>query len=401
MQSFDSAEIQARHRRLQELMKASGSNLDAIIVLNTADLYYLSATVQTAHLLITPGEEPRLLVRKVLERAREDSPLGHIEPLASMKELPKQVAELCGPPPWRIGMELDVLPTASFGFYSRLLGEEAEIVDASGLLLENRASKSEYEIEELRRAARAQRLVFEAVPEFLSHDGISTYELQNQLDCRARTHGHCGVIRLRGMNIGTGIGIVTSGPEGALPNHSHFPIGGRGPHVCVSQGGSRSPIEADTPIIVDYLMSLSGYHSDCTRMAVRGTMPDGAVEIYEKTRELLRFSEETIRAGSIPSKIYEEMVALANEKGIGDNFMGPGGLAVKFTGHSVGLEVNESPVLAPRFDEPLAEGNTLAIEPKYTHPDWGVIGVENTYAVRNDRLENLTEISEDIISVAG
>ncbi|MCH2582411.1 MAG: aminopeptidase P family N-terminal domain-containing protein, partial [Planctomycetes bacterium] len=73
MQSFDSAEIQARHRRLQELMKISGANLDAIIVLNTADLYYLSGTVQTAHLLITPGEEPRLLVRKVLERARDDS----------------------------------------------------------------------------------------------------------------------------------------------------------------------------------------------------------------------------------------------------------------------------------------------------------------------------------------
>ncbi|MEE3198874.1 MAG: M24 family metallopeptidase [Planctomycetota bacterium] len=401
MQSFDPAEIQARHQRLQELMKASAADLDAVIVLNTADLYYLSASVQTAHLLITPGQDPRLLVRKVLERAREDSPLEHIEPLTSIKLLPERITELCGPPPWRIGMELDVVPAATFAFYSKLLGENTEIVDASGLLLKNRASKSDYEIEELRRAAGAQRLVFEAVPEFLSREGISTYELQNQLDCRARSLGHCGVIRLRGMNIGTGIGIVTSGAEGALPNHSHFPIGGRGPHVCVSQGGSPSPIEADTPIIVDYLMSLGGYHSDCTRMAVRGTMPDGAVEIYEKTRELLRFSEETIRAGSIPSKIYEEMVALARDKGIGDNFMGPGSLAVKFTGHSVGLEVNEAPVLAPRFDEPLVEGNTLAIEPKYTHPDWGVIGVENTYAVRKDRLENLTEIPEDIISVAG
>jgi Xaa-Pro aminopeptidase len=64
----------------------------------------------------------------------------------------------------------------------------------------------------------------------------------------------------------------------------------------------------------------------------------------------------------------------------------------------VGLAVNELPVLAPRFDEPLVEGNTLAIEPKYTHPDWGVIGVENTYAVHADRLENLTDIPEGIIT---
>ena len=57
-------------------------------------------------------------------------------------------------------------------------------------------------------------------------------------------------------------------------------------------------------------------------------------------------------------------------------------------------------MLAPRFDEPLEEGCTLAIEPKYTHPSWGVIGVENTYAVRADRLENLTELPEDIIAAA-
>ena len=133
MQSFDSAEIQARHQRLQELMTASSSNLDAIIVLNTADLYYLSGTVQTAHLLITVGNEPRLLVRKVLERAREDSPLEHIEPLASMKGLPDEIASLLGPPPWRIGMELDVLPAATYTFYSKLLGEGTEILDASRL----------------------------------------------------------------------------------------------------------------------------------------------------------------------------------------------------------------------------------------------------------------------------
>jgi len=398
MKPFDSVEIQTRHQRLQDLMKASGSNLDAMIVLNTADLYYLSGTVQTAHLLVTPTEEPRLLVRKVLERARGDSPLKHIEPLESMKTLPERLASLCGPPPWKIGMELDVLPAATYAFYSKLLGGGTEILDASRLLMANRAAKSDYEIGELKRAAEAQRLLFESVPELLGREGISSCELQNQLDCRARTLGHCGIIRLRGMNIGTGIGTVTSGPDGALPNHSLFPIGGKGPHTCVSQGGSRGPIEANTPVIVDYLMSLSGYHSDCTRMAVRGTMPGGAIEIYEKTREMLRFCEETIRVGSIPSRIYEELIALAEEKGLGDNFMGPGELAVKFVGHSVGLEVNELPVLAPRFDEPLVEGNTLAIEPKYTHPDWGVIGVENTYAVHADRLENLTDIPEGIIT---
>ena len=58
MKPFDSVEIQTRHQRLQDMMKASGSNLDAMIVLNTADLYYLSGTVQTAHLLETFQRAP-------------------------------------------------------------------------------------------------------------------------------------------------------------------------------------------------------------------------------------------------------------------------------------------------------------------------------------------------------
>ena len=64
MQSFDSAEIQARHQRLQELMTASSSKLDAIIVLNTADLYHLSGTVQPAQ----PAPCRHLLVRRAPPR---------------------------------------------------------------------------------------------------------------------------------------------------------------------------------------------------------------------------------------------------------------------------------------------------------------------------------------------
>jgi len=70
---------------------------------------------------------------------------------------------------------------------------------------------------------------------------------------------------------------------------------------------------------------------------------------------------------------------------------------VPFVGHSVGLEVNETPILAPRFDEPLVEGVVLAVEPKYTDPKFGVVGVENTYVVRSNGLENLTLLGEDVI----
>jgi len=297
-------------------------------------------------------------------------------------------------------MELDVLPANTLRMYQRVLGADAEIVDASRALLACREVKSELEVEELRAGGRVHKELFACLPE-LFESAVSSYELQNRLDSRARSLGHCGVIRLRGLNVETGIGIVVSGEEGAIPSHSIFPIGGPGPSPWVAAGGSARPIAKNAPIIADYLISLGGYHADCTRMAVHGELPDGAAEILARMQEELRYCESVVRAGSIPSRIYEDVVGRVRDAGLGDGFMGPGDLAVKFIGHSVGLQVNETPVLAPRFDAPLEVGNTLAIEPKYTHPRFGVIGVENTYVVREDGLENLSCGPDDGVVIEG
>jgi Xaa-Pro dipeptidase len=61
--------------------------------------------------------------------------------------------------------------------------------------------------------------------------------------------------------------------------------------------------------------------------------------------------------------------------------MGLGGNKVHFLGHGVGLVVDEPPVLAERFDEPLEEGMTIAVEPKIGLPGLGMVGLENTFEV--------------------
>jgi len=400
MTTVPRTETEQRVARVQARMAAANPAIDALILVQTADLYYLSGTAQTAHLIVPATGEPRLLVRKILDRAQEDSPLADIRPLGSMKDLAGHLDELCGTGTKRVGLELDVLPVNTLRFYEKILGSGVETVDGSPAVLACRAVKSEYEIDQLREAGRVHSKICEAIVEELSSGAeLSTYQLGARLDLRARELGHCGVIRMRGLNVEAGIGTVVSGEDGAIPSHSVFPIGGRGPHPYAPLAGSHAPIENDVPIISDYLINLTGYHSDCTRMAVRGTFPDEAAEILAVMQSLLRHCESTVRAGVIPSAVYQDVVERATEAGLGENFMGPGKLGVSFIGHSVGLEVNETPVLAPRFDEPLEVGNTIAIEPKYTHARFGVIGLENTYAVREDGLELLTEASEDVVVV--
>jgi len=55
--------------------------------------------------------------------------------------------------------------------------------------------------------------------------------------------------------------------------------------------------------------------------------------------------------------------------------------------------------LARGFDQPLEEGMVIAVEPKFTFPGRGVIGIENTYVVTADGLKSLTTTSEEIVRV--
>ena len=61
--------------------------------------------------------------------------------------------------------------------------------------------------------------------------------------------------------------------------------------------------------------------------------------------------------------------------------MGFGSRRANFLGHGVGLQIDESPVIAEGFDEPLVAGMTLALEPKKGVAGVGMVGTENTFVV--------------------
>jgi hypothetical protein len=61
----------------------------------------------------------------------------------------------------------------------------------------------------------------------------------------------------------------------------------------------------------------------------------------------------------------------------------------RFLGHSVGLQLDEAPVVAKGFDRPMPIGGTMAIEPKVVHPE-GCIGSEDTWTRDEDGLRPLT-----------
>ena len=80
---------------------------------------------------------------------------------------------------------------------------------------------------------------------------------------------------------------------------------------------------------------------------------------------------------------------LASELGYEENLMGMKPDQTRFLGHGVGLELDESPVIANGFDRSLIEGGTIAIEPKVVYQE-GSIGTEDTWLMTDSGMEPIT-----------
>ncbi|MDQ4019694.1 MAG: aminopeptidase P family N-terminal domain-containing protein, partial [Actinomycetota bacterium] len=285
-------EIEARIGRLQAALRAD--ELAGALVVQETDLVYLAGTGQSAHLVVPAEGEPALYVRKTLERAREESPLAHVEPLASLRDLAGMLAAT-GLEGGRLGLELDVLPASLYLQYARrLLG--FELADCSAVLRRVRSVKSTWELEQIRRAAA----MLAHVPEWAqrhAREGMTELELAAELERELRRAGHQGPIRFRAFNNELFYGSVLAGPSAAVPGSTETPIVGPGINVAVSKGASRRPIGRGEPIIVDLAGAWEGYLADQTRTFSLGPVAGGWRELHDAAVAILRGVAAEARPG--------------------------------------------------------------------------------------------------------
>ena len=369
------------------------------MILQSADLFYFSGTVQQSHLYLPADGEPLLMVRKSLDRARRESQLdpGRIVPLRSPRQLPDLLAAHKLRPPGRLGLELDVMPVNTFRYYESVF-DGVELHDCSALIRELRAVKSEYEVGLIRRAADASQALYRAIPELLV-EGISELELAGRVEAVARAHGHQGIIRMRAWNNEIFYGHLMAGESAAVPSYMDSPTGGPGANPSIAQGASARPIRAGEPLLVDYLFSPDGYVVDQTRVFAIGGLPADLLRAHEAMLAVQAALMAAARPGVTGDALWELAAGVAAEHGLAEHFMGYGDDRVRFVGHGVGLELDELPVLAARQTQSLAAGMVVALEPKAIFPGRGVMGVENTHLVTPAGLERLTMLPDEIVVV--
>jgi Xaa-Pro dipeptidase len=387
-------ETSRRLAALQDVLAARG--LDAALLVQNADLYYFSGTVQRSFLYVPAAGEATLFVRKLAERARLETPLTGIVELASPRDLPGLVAQIYGALPRRVGLELDVLPVAEYRRLEKLL-PEAGFEDVGRDIVRQRAVKSAWEVERIRAAAALTVAVCELIPGIL-HEGLTEAEFAGLVEAEARRLGHEGIIRMRGFNQEMFYGQLLTGVSGSAASYLDTPLAGTGLSPAVAQGVSFRTMSRGDHVVFDFVSVREGYIADFTRIFALGELPGEMRRAYEAALRIEAAVVAAARPGVTCRTLYEVALAAAAADGLAAFFMGHGAGQVRFIGHGVGLELDELPVLTTS-DLELAEGMVFALEPKFVLPGLGAIGVENTWLVTASGLALITDAPEHIRQV--
>ncbi len=377
-------EVRSRVRRLQERMEAEG--LEAALVGQNVDRYYLSGSMQGGWVVVPCRGEPVFLVRRDRGRARAESRIP-VRDLPSLRDLASGVEEALGGFPSPLGLELDVLPVAQFQRIKGLF-PGVEIRNVSPLIQAVRSVKSPWELAAVGEAARVVAEAVEVVPEVL-RPGITELELAARVEYELRRRGHGGFLRMRGFNQEIFYGHVMAGPAAAEPSFLDAPTGGRGQGPALPQGSSRRPIGPGEPVVVDLVGNHGGYLCDQTRVFSIGPLPAELRRAFDEARRIEDAVAAEARPGVEAGRLFDLAREVADRSPFGPHFLGYPD-PVQFVGHGIGLEVDEPPFLARGSRTRLEEGMVFALEPKFVFPGAGVVGIENTYRVVRNGVERIT-----------
>ena len=375
-----------------DLVKSALTNagLESMLVHDPVDLYWLTGGRQNGVLWVGNNEsnvESVFWVRQSLERAfweagENDAPF-ELANHPRTKELDDALKQRgCSTTP---AMQHARMPHSQISFLENLIGKSE---DCTSILWELRETKSDWEIEQMRTSGEINRWMFEAILDE-GGEGISEIELAAAADSVSRAAGFGGHIMMRKWPMNCDRVVIAAGHSGAVPSYFDSAVGGVGPHPFASLGAGFHRIKVGEPVLVDIVHCHRGYVSDCTRMFSVGPLDSEWVERLDKMVEVRDCVVTSLARGDTCEVAYDAGMKIVREHGEQNHLMGMPPNQSRFLGHSIGLHLDETPVVARGFPRPLPIGGTMAIEPKVVYPN-GVIGLEDSWVRTENGMECMT-----------
>ena len=394
-QRTPASELRDRMERFRLRMHAENPSWEFAAIFGRTNQFYFTGTMQDAVLLVPRDGEGVLWVRRSYERALDESHFPDIRPMKSFRD----AAAGMGACPETVHLETEVVPLALLERFRKYFPFTATgSLDAQAAKV--RSVKSAYELAIMERAGRIHRHVLEDCVPGLLREGMSEAELGGEVFARMVREGHHGIARFGMFGTEMVLGQLGFGENSLYPTGFDGPGGCRGAAPGAPVLGSHDRrLKSGDLVFVDCACGVQGYHTDKTVTYVyKGSLPDEAIEAHHRCVEVQDETASMLRPGMVPAEIYETILS-GLDPGFRENFMGFGDRRVQFLGHGVGLTVDEVPVIARGFDEPLEEGMVIALEPKKGIAGVGMVGIENTFVVTRGGGRCITGTNPGLIPV--
>ncbi len=247
---------------------------------------------------------------------------------------------------------MDASAIKKMGFMIDRMFPDCNFVPAEHIIQLCRRRKTAKEVESLKKASAVADRVMEKVFRNIA-TGMTEVEMARRIDAW---------LNEAGINKTYFRTIVASGPNSGDPTH---------------KSGTRVLADGDV-IIVDYGGPLAGYNCDLTRTLILGKQaPDELVKVYQTVLQAFETAFTTVKPGVMAKTIDLAARKVIGKAGFGKYFPHP-------TGHGIGLDGHEDPVISAASHMILEPGMVISLEPGIYLP--GNFGV---------RLEDIIVLTEN------
>ncbi|SDT86584.1 M24 family metallopeptidase [Desulfobacula phenolica] len=370
-------EIKNRIYTLKQKME--NNNIEAVFLTHKPDICYFSGTSQDCYLYINIDHDPVLFVKRYLPRARKESCIKNIFQIPSITHIPEKIINLHSNLPKTCGLTFDVVPVRDFYFYQKLFTSTC-FIDCTPVVNDCKQIKSDHEIKQMKTAAKLSEKTFSYIQENI-RPGISEMEFCGIYETFARKFGHSGTLLTRHYRAEGFPFHLLSGKNGGVAGAVDTPCCGIGTSISHPFGAGAKIIERNEPILIDFGTILNGYHMDETRMFVLGDMDQKAMDASKAALEILYTLLSQMKPGVTMGDIFEKAIKSAKNLGYEEQFLGLPGIKSNFIGHSIGMELVESPIISKGNKDILKPGMVFAVEPKFIFKNEFAAGIESVIQI--------------------
>lgn len=355
--------------RIGKLQSRLPEGVDGAIISSEISRRYMTGFPASDGFLVVSREKSVFTTdSRYTEAAANQITNSEVRGFKKLGETMKEIAEELGIKKALIESERVTLSEAAR--YEKLF-DTIELVKTSQLddiLNEMRVSKSEYEIEKIKEAQKITEDSLEYVLKNVLREGVTEKELALEIEFYMRKNGAERVA----FDL-----IVAAGANSSMP------------HAVPSD----YRVQKDDFITFDIGAVVDGYHSDMTRTVVFGKASDEQKLIYNTVLRAQQAGiDYVINGGKVLSECDGVTRKVITDAGYGQYFG-------HSTGHGVGVEIHETPSVAPSSQGEIPNGAVITVEPGiYLEGKFGV-RIENMVYKTADSGVNLTNLPRELLEI--